>query len=145
MYLLETKKLKKAYKGRTVVDGVNININRGEIVGLLGPNGAGKTTTFYMVVGVIKPNDGQIYFRGENITTLPMYKRARLGIGEIEESRLRDHEVVRFHAGCHGGDGFVHGVDANDLLFLAFTLALNSGEERAVGAEVHAADPWTVV
>jgi lipopolysaccharide export system ATP-binding protein len=85
MYLLETKNLKKTYKHRTVVDGVSININRGEIVGLLGPNGAGKTTTFYMVVGVIRPDDGEIYFRGEKITGLPMYQRARLGIGYLSQ------------------------------------------------------------
>jgi lipopolysaccharide export system ATP-binding protein len=85
MYLLETKQLKKAYKGRTVVDGVSINIARGEIVGLLGPNGAGKTTSFYMVVGVIRPDAGNIYFRGEDITALPMYQRARLGIGYLSQ------------------------------------------------------------
>ncbi len=85
MYLLETKQLKKAYKGRTVVDGVSINIARGEIVGLLGPNGAGKTTSFYMVVGVIRPDAGNIFFRGEDITSLPMYQRARLGIGYLSQ------------------------------------------------------------
>ncbi len=85
MQLLETKLLKKSYRGRTVVDGVSINISRGEIVGLLGPNGAGKTTTFYMVVGAIRPDSGQILFRGENITELPMYKRARLGIGYLSQ------------------------------------------------------------
>jgi len=85
MYLLETKQLKKSYKGRTVVDGVSINVNRGEIVGLLGPNGAGKTTSFYMVVGVIRGDAGHIYFRGEDITALPMYQRARLGIGYLSQ------------------------------------------------------------
>ncbi|MCM8775384.1 MAG: LPS export ABC transporter ATP-binding protein [Candidatus Omnitrophica bacterium] len=85
MYLLETKQLKKSYRGRTVVDGVSINISRGEIVGLLGPNGAGKTTTFYMTVGVICPDEGQIFFRGEEITRLPMYQRARLGIGYLSQ------------------------------------------------------------
>ena len=85
MHLLETKLLKKSYKGRTVVDGVSINISRGEIVGLLGPNGAGKTTTFYMVVGVIRPGSGKIFFRGQEITDLPMYQRARLGIGYLSQ------------------------------------------------------------
>lgn len=85
MYLLETKQLKKTYKGRTVVDSVSINISRGEIVGLLGPNGAGKTTSFYMVVGVIRPDSGKIFFRGEDITGLPMYQRARLGIGYLSQ------------------------------------------------------------
>lgn len=85
MHLLETRGLKKSYKGRTVVDGVTINISRGEIVGLLGPNGAGKTTSFYMVVGAIKPESGRIFFRGEEITSLPMYQRARLGIGYLAQ------------------------------------------------------------
>jgi len=74
MFLLETKQLTKSYKGRTVVNHVSISISRGEIVGLLGPNGAGKTTTFYVVVGVIRPDSGHIYFRGEDITNLPMYQ-----------------------------------------------------------------------
>ena len=85
MFLLETKQLVKTYKSRTVVDQVSINISRGEIVGLLGPNGAGKTTSFYMVVGVIRPDSGHIYFRGEDITGLPMYQRARLGIGYLSQ------------------------------------------------------------
>ncbi|MDD5217917.1 MAG: LPS export ABC transporter ATP-binding protein [Candidatus Omnitrophica bacterium] len=84
-YLLETRHVTKAYRGRTVVNGVSIQINRGEIVGLLGPNGAGKTTTFYMVVGVIRPDQGKIIFRGEDITELPMYQRARLGIGYLSQ------------------------------------------------------------
>jgi lipopolysaccharide export system ATP-binding protein len=85
MNLMETKKLKKSYKGRAVVDGVSIGIQRGEIVGLLGPNGAGKTTTFYMMVGVIPADSGSILFRGEDITALPMYQRARLGIGYLSQ------------------------------------------------------------
>jgi len=83
--LLETKDLVKSYKGRTVVNRVSINIQRGEIVGLLGPNGAGKTTSFYMVTGIIQPDSGQVIFRGEDITALPMYKRARLGIGYLSQ------------------------------------------------------------
>lgn len=85
MFLLETKQLIKTYKSRTVVNHVSINVSRGEIVGLLGPNGAGKTTTFYMVVGVIRPDSGHIYFRGEDITNLPMYQRAHLGIGYLSQ------------------------------------------------------------
>ena len=85
MYLLEIKGLRKSYKGRTVVDGVDISMGRGEIVGLLGPNGAGKTTTFYMVVGVIRSEGGTIRYRGEEITNLPMYQRARLGIGYLSQ------------------------------------------------------------
>lgn len=83
--LLESQQLVKSYRGRTVVNRVSINVFRGEIVGLLGPNGAGKTTSFYMTVGVIKPDSGKIYFRGEDITPLPMYKRARLGIGYLSQ------------------------------------------------------------
>ena len=85
MHLLELKQMRKAYKGRTVVDGVSMHISRGEIVGLLGPNGAGKTTTFYMTVGVIRPDAGKILFRCEDITALPMYQRARLGIGYLSQ------------------------------------------------------------
>lgn len=85
MYLLETENLVKSYRGRCVVNKVSIQIGRGEIVGLLGPNGAGKTTTFYMVVGVIRPEEGKILFRGEDITKLPIYKRARLGIGYLSQ------------------------------------------------------------
>ena len=83
--LLESQQLLKSYRGRTVVNRVSINVFRGEIVGLLGPNGAGKTTTFYMAVGVIKPDSGHIYFRGEDITGLAMYQRARLGIGYLSQ------------------------------------------------------------
>lgn len=85
MYLLETKNLVKAYKARRVVNHVSIQIARGEIVGLLGPNGAGKTTTFYMVVGIIRPEEGQILFRGEEVTHHPMYRRARLGMGYLSQ------------------------------------------------------------
>lgn len=85
MHLLEIQQLRKSYKGRAVVNSVSMNIDRGEIVGLLGPNGAGKTTTFYMVVGVIRPDGGRIFFRGEDMTDLPMYQRARLGIGYLSQ------------------------------------------------------------
>ena len=85
MYLLETQGLVKSYKGRCVVNQVSVQISRGEIVGLLGPNGAGKTTTFYMVVGVIKADSGKILFRGEDITDLPMFKRARQGMGYLSQ------------------------------------------------------------
>ncbi|MFH1406993.1 MAG: LPS export ABC transporter ATP-binding protein [Candidatus Omnitrophota bacterium] len=83
--LLETKGLIKIYGGRKVVDGVDISVQRGEIVGLLGPNGAGKTTTFYMSVGLINPDKGKIYFDDEDITNMPMFKRARLGIGYLSQ------------------------------------------------------------
>lgn len=82
---INTKELVKIYKSRTVVDKVSINVNQGEIVGLLGPNGAGKTTTFYMVVGLIKPDAGTVYLNEQDITKLPMYKRAQMGIGYLPQ------------------------------------------------------------
>ena len=83
--LLRTVELVKRYKKRTVVNNVTIDVRQGEIVGLLGPNGAGKTTTFYMVVGMIKPNQGQVFVDDTEITTFPMYQRARLGIGYLPQ------------------------------------------------------------
>lgn len=83
--LLRTDKLVKSYKQRRVVNGVNIQVNPGEIVGLLGPNGAGKTTTFNMVVGVVRPDAGEVLFDGKEITGLPMHQRARRGIGYLTQ------------------------------------------------------------
>jgi len=83
--LLETRELKKRYSGRTVVNGVSITIERRSIVGLLGRNGAGKTTSFRMIMGMVSPNGGSVMFEGRNITKLPMYKRARLGIGYLSQ------------------------------------------------------------
>ena len=82
---LYTDKLVKIYGRRKVVKGVSIEVSQGEIVGLLGPNGAGKTTTFYMVVGFIRPNEGRVFLDSEDITELPMYKRARKGIGYLPQ------------------------------------------------------------
>ncbi len=82
---LRTENLVKYYGRRKVVDGMSIEVNQGEIVGLLGPNGAGKTTTFYMVVGFIKPNEGAVFLDDKEITKLPMYKRARRGIGYLPQ------------------------------------------------------------
>ena len=82
---LYTEQLVKQYGKRTVVKGVDVEVNQGEIVGLLGPNGAGKTTTFYMIVGLIKPNSGRIFLDDKEITKLPIYKRARLGIGYLAQ------------------------------------------------------------
>lgn len=82
---IHTKDLVKTYKSRTVVDHVSVNVQQGEIVGLLGPNGAGKTTSFYMVVGLIKPDAGTVYLNEEDITKLPMYKRAQMGIGYLPQ------------------------------------------------------------
>ncbi len=82
---LYSKHLKKIYGKRTVVKDSSVSVSPGEIVGLLGPNGAGKTTTFYMIVGLIKPNKGQVFMNGEDITPLPMYARARKGIGYLSQ------------------------------------------------------------
>jgi lipopolysaccharide export system ATP-binding protein len=82
---IHTNNLLKSYRSRTVVNHVSINVNQGEIVGLLGPNGAGKTTTFYMVVGLIKPDEGKVFLDDEDITRLPMYKRAQMGIGYLPQ------------------------------------------------------------
>jgi lipopolysaccharide export system ATP-binding protein len=83
--ILRAENLVKKYKTRTVVDHVSVHVAQGEIVGLLGPNGAGKTTTFYMTVGLIKPNEGKIFLEDEEITPLPMYQRAKKGIGYLAQ------------------------------------------------------------
>ena len=80
-----SEKLVKRYRKRTVVNEVSINVKQGEIVGLLGPNGAGKTTTFYMMVGLVTPNSGKIFLNDTNITKMPMYKRARMGVGYLAQ------------------------------------------------------------
>ena len=97
--LLTTDKLVKIYGGRTVVNGVDINVKRGEVVGLLGPNGAGKTTTFYMIVGLVRPNAGRVIFEDRDVTGMAMYRRAREGMGYLpqEESifrKLTVHENI---------------------------------------------------
>lgn len=83
--LISADGLVKLYRGRSVVNDVNVNVGRGEIVGLLGPNGAGKTTTFYMMLGLIKPDGGKIFYDGRDITMLPVYRRARLGVGYLAQ------------------------------------------------------------
>lgn len=83
--ILGAENIVKKYKSRTVVNGVSINVQQGEIVGLLGPNGAGKTTSFYMIVGMIKPNSGRIYLDDLDITNEPMYKRAQYGVGYLAQ------------------------------------------------------------
>ncbi len=82
---LEAKKLEKSYRGRKIVRGISMQVNQGEVVGLLGPNGAGKTTTFYMVVGLVRPDQGRVLLDGEDITKMPMYQRARNGIGYLPQ------------------------------------------------------------
>lgn len=83
--ILRAEHLVKKYKKRTVVNNISVEVGQGEIVGLLGPNGAGKTTSFYMIVGLIKPNEGEIFLDDRNITSLPMYRRAKLGIGYLAQ------------------------------------------------------------
>jgi len=83
--VLKSEDLLKIYKKRRVVNGISIEVNAGEIVGLLGPNGAGKTTTFYMITGLIRPNSGKIFMDDDDLTSLPMYRRARKGIGYLPQ------------------------------------------------------------
>ncbi len=85
MHLLECQRLVKTYNGRRVVDEATFGVDSGEIVGLLGPNGAGKTTSFRMAIGMIRPNSGRVLFKGQDITRLPMYRRARLGMGYLSQ------------------------------------------------------------
>ncbi|HMP73683.1 MAG TPA: LPS export ABC transporter ATP-binding protein [Kiritimatiellia bacterium] len=83
--LVRTEKLVKAYRGKQVVKGVDYHVHAGEIVGLLGPNGAGKTTSFYMTVGLVKPTEGRVFFKGRDVTRTPMYLRARMGMGYLAQ------------------------------------------------------------
>ena len=82
---LRAENMIKKYRSRMVVKGVSVEVNQGEIVGLLGPNGAGKTTSFYMMVGLIKPNGGKVFLDTQDITDLPMYKRAQMGVGYLAQ------------------------------------------------------------
>ena len=83
--LIRTEKLVKSYRGKKVVNGVDIHVQPGEIVGLLGPNGAGKTTTFYMVTGLIHPSGGEVFFKAKSVSKIPMYQRARMGLGYLSQ------------------------------------------------------------
>ena len=83
--ILKAHEISKSYKGKKVVNKVSVKVSQGEIVGLLGPNGAGKTTSFYMIVGIIKPEEGEIYLDNEKISTYPMYRRAQSGIGYLAQ------------------------------------------------------------
>tara|TARA_B100001741_G_scaffold313740_1_gene321580 strand:+ start:1043 stop:1768 length:726 start_codon:yes stop_codon:yes gene_type:complete len=82
---ITAKNIVKTYRNRRVVDGISLDVKQGEIVGLLGPNGAGKTTSFYMMVGLVKPNEGHVYLDNEDVTGLPMYRRAQMGIGYLAQ------------------------------------------------------------
>jgi len=85
MQALEAKRLEKSYRGRKIVRGISLQVRQGEVVGLLGPNGAGKTTTFYMVVGLVRPDQGRVLLEGADITKMPMYMRAKNGIGYLPQ------------------------------------------------------------
>ena len=113
--LLATEGLVKSYRGRRVVDQVCIAVATGEVVGLLGPNGAGKTTSFYMIVGLVRPDAGRILFRGQDVSDLPMYQRARLGMGYLsqEPSIFRKLTV------------------ADNIMAILETLALSRAERQA--------------
>ncbi|ACM92795.1 ABC transporter, ATP-binding protein [Nautilia profundicola AmH] len=95
MSVLEAKDLKKAFKKTLIIKGVSLNVRRGEVVGLLGPNGAGKTTSFYLICGLLQPDEGSVTLDGKDITKLPLHKKARLGIGYLpqESSVFRDLSV----------------------------------------------------
>jgi len=84
---LEAANLKKSYQGRHAVKGISVQVSQGQVVGLLGPNGAGKTTAFYMIVGVLRPDEGSIHLDGQNITEFPMHKRAKAGLGYLSQER----------------------------------------------------------
>ena len=84
---LEATNLKKSYQGRHAVKGISVQVSQGQVVGLLGPNGAGKTTAFYMIVGVLRPDEGSIRLDGQNITGFPMHKRAKAGLGYLSQER----------------------------------------------------------
>jgi lipopolysaccharide export system ATP-binding protein len=141
--LLATEKLVKAYRQRRVVNGVSITVSPGEIVGLLGPNGAGKTTTFNMVVGIIKPDEGSVRLNEQDITRLPMHKRARLGIGyltqepsifrklTVEQNILAILETCRMNS-AERAIRLKYLLDELDMTRLAKSMAytLSGGEKR---------------
>lgn len=113
--ILEVKNLVKTYQGRSVVNGLSFDVKKGEIFGLLGPNGAGKTTAFYMTIGLIKPDQGSVFFKNEDVTNLPMYKRAKKGLGYLaqEPSVFKSLTVE------------------NNLLCILETLGLTKAEQKA--------------
>ena len=90
---LSAQGLEKSYKGRTVVSGVSLDVSSGQVIGLLGPNGAGKTTTFYMVVGLVRPDKGQVFLDGQDMTGLPIYTRARAGISYLPQEQSVFHKL----------------------------------------------------
>ena len=98
---LRTVKLAKKYSGKVAVEEVSFSVDPGEVVGLLGPNGAGKTTSFYMIIGLIRPDSGEVYFNGEKVTSLPVHKRAKLGMGYLaQEPSIFRHLTVEQNILC---------------------------------------------
>lgn len=153
--VIEARSLVKRYRSRTVVNGVNLHVRQGEIVGLLGGNGAGKTTTFYMITGLVRPNKGQVLLNERNITGEPMYKRARRGIGYLAQEasvfrKLTVRENILLVLELRGTPRSKRNARANDLmeeLGIAERAsvpgyALSGGERRRVEfARALAADP----
>ncbi|MCL2767851.1 MAG: LPS export ABC transporter ATP-binding protein [Synergistaceae bacterium] len=140
---LIVEEIHKSYQGRRVVNGVTLNVNEGEIVGLLGPNGAGKTTCFYMIVGLIKPESGRITVGGANVTHLPIYERARMGVGYLpqEPSVFRNLTVRENIELVIQESEFEYERNISELLMRDFGLfehqntlayALSGGERRRV-------------
>jgi lipopolysaccharide export system ATP-binding protein len=146
MSYLAVREVSKRYGGRRVVDGVSIAVARGEVVGLLGPNGAGKTTTFYMCVGIASPDSGEVTLDEEPITTLPMYARARLGIGylpqepsvfrklTVKQNVMAILETMDFESKAARENRAVELLDELGLLGIQNSLAsaLSGGERRRV-------------
>jgi lipopolysaccharide export system ATP-binding protein len=152
---LEVRSIAKAYDGRAVLHDVSLSVSRGEVVGLLGPNGAGKTTSFYSVMGLVKPDSGRIYLDSEDITGLPMYRRAILGLGylpqetsifrglTVEQNIMAVLEVVEPEAGARSArlEKLLEDFGLVDLR-AAPAMALSGGERRRCEiARALAADP----
>jgi lipopolysaccharide export system ATP-binding protein len=152
---LRVQAISKAYKKRQVVRGVSFSVESGQVLGLLGPNGAGKTTCFYMVVGLVKPDEGEIFLDDHQVGQLPIYKRARLGISYLPQEpsvfrKLTTEENIRVALEAHGGDS-AHRREKLEQLLNDFRLqkirdsqgfALSGGERRRVEiARALAGDP----
>lgn len=145
MSYLQIKEISKSYKKRQVVDGASFSVESGQVVGLLGPNGAGKTTSFYMVVGLVKPDSGQIELDGQDISLMPMYRRARVGLSYLAQEpsifrklTVSDNIIVALEA--HGYSGAQRAENLESLLSDfrvthirdSYGYALSGGERRRV-------------
>lgn len=152
---ISTKGLIKAYKGRRVVNDVSFDFGQGEVVGLLGPNGAGKTTTFYMITGLVRPNQGKVFFDDQDVTRWPMYKRARVGVGYLPQEtsvfrKLTVEDNIRLVLELVGVPGSQHKERVHELaeelhitrLLGSQANVLSGGERRRVEiARALAANP----